>query len=169
MIGSVDLLVLLKACSKGDSPWDQAQIAAELFVSQSTVSTSLRRAAEVRLYNPSLRRVSATGLQEAVVHGAKYFLAPIRGGITVGMPTCWAVSPFKGRIVSSDELPPVWPDPEGTVRGLSFEPLYRTAPKAAALDAGFYELLAIVDVFRDGRAREVALAKEELQRRLCLS
>ncbi|MBW7927665.1 MAG: hypothetical protein H3C58_06150 [Fimbriimonadaceae bacterium] len=168
MIGSVDLLVLLKVCSKGDSPWDQAQIAWDLFVSQSTVSMSLRRAAEVRLYSPSLRRVNATGLQEALIHGAKYFLAPIRGGITVGMPTCWAVSPFKGRIVPSDELPPVWPDPEGTVRGLSFEPLYRTAPKAAALDAGFYELLAIVDVLRDGRPREVAMAKDELAKRLCV-
>ena len=62
--------------------------------------------------------------------------------------------------------PPVWPYPTGSQRGTSFEPLYKQAPKAALRDSGLYELLALVDALRDGRARERKLAEEMLVSRL---
>jgi hypothetical protein len=81
------------------------------------------------------------------------------------MPTAHAAPPLSAQI-SSEDLPPVWPDPKGTVRGLALKPLYRTVPKAAKSDPKLYELLALVDALRMGRARERKLAEEGLKHRL---
>ncbi len=81
------------------------------------------------------------------------------------MPTAYAAPPLSEHI-SSEDLPPVWPDPDGTVRGLALEPLYRTAPQAAKADPKLYQLLALVDALRMGRARERKLAEDELKQRL---
>ncbi len=53
-----------------------------------------------------------------------------------------------------DDLPPVWPDPNGSVRGESFGALYPSAVKAAASDQRLYELLTLVVAIRGGRARD---------------
>ena len=60
----------------------------------------------------------------------------------------------------------MWPDPEGTVRGLAFSPLTRGTPKAARQDPALYEVLALVDAIRDGRVRERRYAEKELTARL---
>ncbi len=58
------------------------------------------------------------------------------------------------------------PDPKGEVRGESFSPLYKSAPKAAKKDPKLYELLVLVDAIRGGRARERGFAMKELKKRL---
>lgn len=68
--------------------------------------------------------------------------------------------------MSHDDLPPVWSDPEGNVRGTAVEPLHPAVPAAARADAVLYELLALVDTLRVGRARERKLAEAELIQRL---
>ena len=60
----------------------------------------------------------------------------------------------------------MWPDAEGTVRGEGLRPLYRSVPGAARRDPGLYELLALVDAIRSGRARERKIAVAELEARL---
>jgi len=85
--------------------------------------------------------------------------------VTRGMPTAHAAPPLSEEIMG-DDLPPVWPDPEGTVRGETLEPLYRTVPMAARNDPQLYELLALVDAIRIGRARERNLAEKHLKERL---
>jgi hypothetical protein len=105
-------------------------------------------------------------LMEFLVHGVKYAFPPDRGYLTRGMPTSYAAPPLLGKLVETDEPPPVWPDPEGSVRGYEFTPLYGTVPKAAARDQGLYELLVLVDAIREGRARERTLAVQELSARL---
>jgi hypothetical protein len=44
--------------------------------------------------------------------------------------------------------------------------LHKNVPQAALEDVRFYELLALVDALRDGRARERELAGRELKKRL---
>jgi hypothetical protein len=70
------------------------------------------------------------------------------------------------RFLESAEPPLVWPDPQGEVRGEAFSPLYKSAPKVARNNGLLYELLALVDAIRDGRARECEIAKKELIQRL---
>lgn len=77
-----------------------------------------------------------------------------------------AAPPLNGQIAADSDLLPVWPDPEGDVRGVTLEPLHRAAPKAARKDSALYEILALIDALRDGRARERQLAETELSARL---
>ncbi|MGC1646779.1 MAG: hypothetical protein WA741_13190 [Candidatus Sulfotelmatobacter sp.] len=62
--------------------------------------------------------------------------------------------------------PPVWPNPAGLVRGIAFSPLYKNVPQAALRDPQLYELLALVDAIREGRAREREIAIRELTVRI---
>ena len=96
------------------------------------------------------------------MHGLKYAFYPERGERTRGVPTAHAAQPLK-RLLAP---PPVWPDPNGTTRGYAFEPLYRTVPSIAKRDKNLYELLALIDAIRDGRARERQMACKALSERL---
>ena len=111
-----------------------------------------------------------------MIHAVKYAFPAVRGEVTRGLPTSYAAAPLNevGRreIVGSSELPPVWPFAEGTHRGVTFEPLYKTVPSAALKDPALYELLALLsssaasDAVRAGRARERRLAEDELSSRV---
>lgn len=161
-----DLLMLLKIQVSPCETWTNRSLAASLFISVAEISTGLRRAEAARLYDKRRKRPMRRALEEFLVHGVKYAYSPQRGGLTRGMPTCYAAPPLLSLIVQPKELPPVWPDPAGTVQGYAFSPLSRSVPQAAAADANLYEILTLVDTIRDGRARETALAVRELQRRL---
>src|SRR3972149_1878482 len=87
-------------------------------------------------------------------------------GAPRGIPTGSPAPPLVDMIAQPDEPPPVWPDPEGKVRGYEFSPLFKSVPKAAARDKRLYELLVLVDAIRGGRARERDIAVKELRARL---
>ena len=92
-------------------------------------------------------------------------LPAIRGGVTRGMLTSYAVPALDREISSGPDLPAVWPFAMGKHRGVSLEPLYKTVPLAARSDPYLYELLALLDSLRDGRARERSLAEREIVKR----
>ena len=62
------------------------------------------------------------------------------------------------------EMNYVWPDVKGEVMGLLIEPFYPKQVEAIKQDPIFYELLALVDVIRVGRVREVKYAVTELKK-----
>jgi hypothetical protein len=135
-------------------------------MSASEVHASVQRAAKAGLVQLDDRAPNRQALLEFLVHGLKYAFPAERGAITRGMPTAHAAAPLAKKLAASNEPPPVWPDPEGSVRGEALEPLYRSVPSAARADAQLYEWLALVDAVRSGRARERELAAKELRRRL---
>jgi hypothetical protein len=139
-------------------------MAAELSMSASEVHAAVKRAQKARLlHGPDLGyRPNRSAIEEFLVHGLKYAFPVEHGQMTRGVPTSYAAPPLKDLIANSGEPPPVWPYPTGPARGTSFEPLYRAAPKAALQDPVFYELLALTDAVRDGRARERKLAEQML-------
>lgn len=115
-----------------------------------------------------LRSPNRANLKEFLVHGVQYAFPIHRGGPTRGIPTAEAAPPLSQHVMPPppSELPPVWPFAEGTVRGVEFPPLYKNVPKAALRDPRLYELLALVDAIRDGRAREREIAVRELTSRI---
>jgi hypothetical protein len=162
-----DLLVLLWLVARGAEPWSYAQAASALRMSSAEVHAALKRAAHAGLYAAAERRPVRAALREFLVHGARYAFAPERLGVTRGVPTAHAAPPLAGRIVARPEdLPLVWPDAEGEVRGEGLEPLYRSAPQAARANPRLYHLLALLDALRVGRARERKIAEELLGREL---
>ena len=161
---SLDIVVLLKLLIT-ESGKTYAQLSQELGISASEIHGAVRRSMEAGLINSKARIPLRKPLEEYLLHGVRYAFPAKLGSLARGMPTAYAAPPLSPRI-SSDDLPPVWPDPEGTVRGLALEPLYRTVPRAAKSDPKLYELLALVDAIRVGRARDRKLAEEELLKRL---
>lgn len=160
-----DVVVLAKLVSSRGRRPPLAQLSAELSQSVSQLHLSLKRLTDARLIDtdgrPNLRAV-----EEFLVHGVKYAFPPRRGEPTRGTPTAYAAQPLSEHIEAGADLPPVWPFAEGTVRGVTFEPLHKTAPLAAAKDPVLYELLALIDALRDGRVRERHIAERELKIRL---
>jgi len=166
MLKPQDILILIKLVARGDSEWSYSFLGRELSMSPSEVHSGLRRAVAARLMDEQRRRPVRKALEEFLIHGVKYAYPPSRGGLTRGMPTSFAGPPLRDLIASSDQVPPVWPDPEGKAQGYEFSPLYRSVPKAAARDYKLYELLVLVDAIRDGRAREREIAVNEIRARL---
>lgn len=157
-----DLLVVLKLAVQNSDEWSYGSLAVALGMSPSEVHGAVRRAGQARLLDSKRRRPNRAALLEFLLHGVRYVFVPERGGITRGLPTAHAAPPLVEEIVD-DELPPVWPDPAGTVRGEEFQPLYRSAPTAARNDPKLYRCLALVDALRGGRARERKLAERHLR------
>lgn len=105
--------------------------------------------------------VNARNLAEFAVHGARYAFPPERLGMTVGVPTSHSAPAFAGVFApGGDDL--VWPHPQGTVRGQGLVPLHPGVSYAVQLDAKLYELLALFDALRAGRARERGMAIQRL-------
>jgi hypothetical protein len=161
-----DILVLLKLIASDARSTTYRSLASSLCMSLSEIHASLKRAAESGLLNPLDRVPNRQALLELLIHGLKYVFPAKRGRTTRGLPTAHAAPPLASHIIPSGDLPPVWPDPDGTVRGESFSPLYKSAPAAAKKDPALYELLALVDAIRGGRARERQIAEEELRARV---
>jgi hypothetical protein len=164
-----DIFVLLKLASIGSNNWTYNLLAAELFMSPSEVHAAVNRSLKAQLAIPAPENPAQPNIRnllEFLVHGIRYVFVPDRGGMTRGMPTCYAASPLKQKLVASDEPPPVWPDAEGETRGQAFSPLYASVPKAARHDPKLYELLVLVDALRGGAARERTTAASELRARL---
>jgi hypothetical protein len=91
----------------------------------------------------------------------KYLFPAVRGSETRGVPAAWAASPLKDEL-ADDGLPPVWPHPRGTLRGIALEPLHPTVPDLALRYDGLGRRLALVDAIRAGDARTRRLAEKAL-------
>lgn len=160
-----DLFVALKlTLEPRGKPRPYAALAHDLAMSPSKVHDAVQRATGAGLLLAD-RQPHKRALLEFVLHGVRYAFYAKLGPVTVGMPTAHAAPPLAEEIAAS-ELPPVWPDPAGPVRGEALEPLHNSVPAAARNDPSLYELLALVDALRVGRARERKLAAEHLARRL---
>lgn len=163
-----DVLVLLKLISYQGRRPSMASMAMDLSISPSEVHAALKRLVDSRLVSVDVHghRPLAPAVEEFLVHGLKYVFPAKRGEVTRGVATSHAAEPLSRHFAPTSELPPVWPHPEGTHRGATLEPLYKSVPAAALRDSALYELLALVDAVRDGRARERKLAEKELTERI---
>lgn len=156
-----DIVVLLKKVTQAGRGMTNAQIAKELGLSASEVSEAMERCRIARLTDNLKRRVNILALKEFLVHGLKYVFPAQPQAKVRGVATAISASPMNEKISSGDDVY-VWPDAKGSIRGEAITPLYRTVPAAVRVDPMLHSLLAIADVFRIGRPREIELAKTEL-------
>ncbi len=160
-----DIVVALKLVL-GAVDLNYAELGKNLGISASEVHAAVRRLTEARLLDPETKQVRLEAFRNFLVHGVPYAFPVSPKAITRGMPTAWAAPAMSDKISSSDQMPPVWPDPDGKVQGAAVQPLYASVPGAARRDPELYHLLALVDALRIGRARERALAEKEIGQRL---
>lgn len=156
----LDIIVLLKIAAKGNSTWLNKDLAQELFISASEVTESLNRSLLAGFLNQDKKKLFKNALLEFLQHGLKYVFPQRPGGLTRGIPTAHSAPVAVQAFVS--EEPFVWPNASGTVRGQAIEPLYPSVTKAIAQDNQLYDLLALCDMLRVGRAREEKFAAQKL-------
>ncbi len=163
-----DVLVMLKLVAIGQRAWSYNNLASELGISSSQAHLAVKRALSARLALRQNGQITpqVKNLEEFLVHGLKYLCIPQRGELTRGIPTAHGAPPLIDMLIDPQDVVPVWPHPEGKIRGESFSPIFRSAPEASLRDSELYQLLALVDAIRGGRARERTLAARELGKRL---
>lgn len=159
---SQDVLVVLKLLSDGERASSYAVLAQELRMSASEVHASVGRLREGRLVSGEGRRVMRKVLADFLSFGLSPVFPAREGELARGIPTAWAAPSLHGEVITNGEPAPVWAHPEGSERGTSVVPLYRSAPQAALADPVLYEYLALVDSVRLGRARERRAAIEKI-------
>ncbi len=160
----LDVVVLLKIISLGDQSCNQKPLAEALFMSQSEISKSFARSRYAGLLDPSGKKVRKLAFMEFLQYGIAYAFPQQPGAVVRGIPTAHSASPLNEVIQSTE--PYVWPSGKGTLRGQSIIPLYPSVVDAVQNDPKLYELLALVDALRVGRAREKEIAIVELQKRI---
>lgn len=166
-----DVVLALELVVCGRRPWKQPELARALHISASEINHGLRRLAASHLYNVDERRVVRASLREFLVHGLRYVFPAQLGMVGEGMVTAHSAKPLAEKLRLGEEDGVIWlgSDVRFRVRGRVIDPLYPTAPRAAAEDPALHEMLALADALRIGRARERELANQELAKRLELS
>jgi hypothetical protein len=167
MLRGDDVIVLLDLLGGDDRPTVRV-IAARTGLPLATVHRALGRLAAARLVDDARRPVRAN-VAEFLAHALRYLLPAVPGGEVRGTPTAWAAAPLAAEIAADDPLPPVWPDPDGGVRGLAVAPLHPAAVRAARTNPELAARLALVDAIRIGDARVRGVATRLLLARTGLA
>lgn len=156
-----DIVVLLKIIILDNKSWQYKDLAKELFLSPAEISLSLQRSAVAGLVNSEKRKVHRQTFLEFLQFGLHVVFPVIPGGIVNGLYTAHS-HPFMKQFFTSDAAY-VWPAVTGKDRGQSILPLYKDVVKAALEDEKLYKILALLDIVRVGKMRELQIAMEELK------
>ena len=161
-----DIVILLRILTwPADTVWRHLDIARDLGLSQAEISLSLERCRRAQFLSEDKKTVFRNNLLEFIIHWLKYvYPGQMSGSMVSGVPTAHSASPLKEHIVS--EVAYVWPSAEGTVRGTGIIPFSNTVLNGARCDARLYEMLALIEALRVGRARERNMAADELKQRI---
>jgi len=173
MLKPQDCVLLLKIVAHRGKNWPQRALAAELCISLFEVNKAISRLVNAGL----LRKVNIDGIKllpnlmatkEFLIYGLKYCFPAKLGELTPGIATSIASPILKDSFLLEDEPLPVWPYGKGKIRGVALTPLYKNVPQSLDEhpDDDFYDLLALVDAIRQGRARERAVAIKMLKEKL---
>lgn len=171
MLKPQDIVILLKILSLSISEkhqgevWSQSKLALHLCMSASEVNEGIKRLNVSQLLAPKIEyqhryQLIKENCKECLISGVKYFIPAQIEMYTRGIATSYAAPIFEKYILKGNDPIPVWPHAEGKHLGFAFVPLYRSIPQSVIQypDPYFYDLLALVDAIRSGRARERDIA-----------
>lgn len=141
----------------------------ELGVVPSQIHAALKRAQAARLITSRASGSIAAqrgALEEFVLHGVRYAFPVRTGGPAQGVPTAFAGPSLRRVVAQENQILPVWPHPDGQVRGYALYPLHPLAPGLVTSNPALHDLLTLIDALRIGAARERKLATEAISRAL---
>lgn len=159
-----DVAILLKIVSMGSENWQLLGLSNVLKISISEISESLNRSRLAGLIDYNKKKVNRQNLLEFLEHGVRYVFPEHPGAMVRGIPTAHSHPDMKKKFMS--EMDYVWPDHKGEAMGLTIEPFYKKQVEAVKEDREYYRLLALVDVIRVGKVREVKYAVNELKKHI---
>jgi len=91
---------------------------------------------------------SWTAVEEFLLHGFKYVFPLQQGTLQRGTPTGISAGLDESSAPVFETETWVWPNAEGSARGIGIAPLYKTVPGAAMRDGDFHKALAALDLIR---------------------
>lgn len=157
-----DILVLAKLIA-GHSPSVRA-LSVSIDSDKSTTSRSLARLRESSLVFED--EVDGTRTLEFLEHGVKYIVpAKVEEKLVYGVVTGVDVPPLSDGFAATS-APLVWKHRPGERRGRPIKPLTPSVPALALEDPSLHSVLAAIDAFRVGRARERRAARDYLTQQL---
>jgi hypothetical protein len=159
-----DVTILLKIISMDGKNWQLAGLSNSLRISISEISESLNRSQFAGLIDYHKKQINRQNLLEFLEHGVRYVFPQQPGAMVRGIPTAHSHPFMKNTFVS--EINYVWPDNKGEEIGLMIEPFYPKQAEGAKDDPKYYKLLALVDVIRVGKVREIKHAVKELEKNI---
>ncbi|WP_020409947.1 winged helix-turn-helix domain-containing protein [Hahella ganghwensis] len=124
-----------------------------------------RKADDPAVSNRKFYSLNRRAMVDLLIGSIRHIFAPEKKGYGRGFPTGWNCPQIKSPMNPPD-MPLVWPTPGGQVQGEYIEPLYPKCPEVAEKDEGLYQLLALIDVVRIGKPRELQYAKELLETKI---
>lgn len=159
-----DVAILLKIIGIDSQHWNLAGLSSALRISLSEISESLNRSWIANLIDYKKKKINRQNLMEFLEHGVKYVFPQHPGTMARGIPTAHSHAFMKKYFKS--EMNYVWPDNNGKELGLVIEPFYPKQVESVKEDEKFYKLLALVDVIRVGKVREIKYAVDELKKNI---
>lgn len=156
-----DIAILLKIASKGSTHWYMKDLAQDLGISASEISESINRSLIAGLIGTDKKTLKKLALLDFLKHGLKYVFPQRPGAMARGIGTALSAPPLNQEFLNEEQF--VWPYGKGNLRGQAIEPLHPKIPEACLKDPQFYELMALVDALRTGKAREQNRAFEMLK------
>ncbi len=163
---SLDIVVMCKIFllqSEDRNDWTYSELAEKSCLSVGETHASVRRLKKSQLYDDFTKSVIPSAMSEFLIHGLKYAFPTEIGTLERGISTSHSAPVFQNDIVQSEVDVYVWPYYKGKERGLSLKPLSKSAPKAALKDRKLYDLLALLDALRIGKARERNIAVKKIK------
>jgi len=163
-----DVVVAMKLAVLAEADWTYSSLAEALRLSPSQVHTSVGRLERCSLFSAPRRVVVTRSLLEFLTHGVRYVFPATVGTLGRGVATASSALPLSTLLPSWGERF-VWPSSADEEVGQSVTPLIPSVPEVAVADAEFGALMALIDGIRLGKARERAVAIDELSKRLTVS
>lgn len=156
------MLVLAALGGRREPPPTLKAVASETGLAVSAVHRSIAELRKAQLVDDS-RVPQLAQIDEFVAHSLRFLFPPRMGGEARGTPTAWAADPLREQLAPPAGEPLVWPDAQGSTRGIALEPLHPAVPHAAHRNPALRERLALMDALRLSDARVRGLARRELQ------
>lgn len=162
MIKRQDILILATLMGGQYANLSFAQLSGKAKLSVSETFAAVRRLRDSTILNDA-RQINRSNAREFLLHALRYIF-PVRYGDrnTSGIPAAYAAPIASAEFSVTGDIP-VWPFAGGDTVGRCLEPIYPTAPVAAASDRAIYDNLAIIDMLRGGRLRERAFATRMIE------
>lgn len=162
-----DTLLALKYWSlkRGGGKQSVRDLAEAIGISASEVSKGSKRLLASRLAVERAGEVfvESGALLEWLCYGVRYAYPLESVGYGRGMATSWNCPVLVSEV--SQPVPPlVWQVSGGETEGVLIKPFHDAVPLAARRDAVLYRALALLDAIRGGKPRELAIARQLLQR-----
>jgi len=181
MLKGQDVILMILLRLRREQEWNYGSLSQALGISASQCHLASMRLQKANLLEKNMDRawnVPGSNFEEYIIHALKYEFPGEIGSVVRGIPTVHSVNFVSRNFLKHSQLPNinndyVWPDPEGSLKGISVKPIHscqltlckNQGDKSLGYPTDIYDFLVCIDLIRIGQAREKKWAEEQVRER----